>query len=412
MMDRVLGMVGLQRRSLANPSDELLALFGAVPTAAAMSVTPETAMRLPVLYAAVKVLAESVAQLPLILYRRNRDGDGGKERARDHPLFSILHDQANPWTSATEFRLHMQSQLCLHGNAFAFINRDTTDRVAELVQIPARLVTVEADDVTMEPEYLVTGGDGAQRRYGPDEIFHLRTIGTGDHPHLGDSPVTMAREAIALALAMEKHAGRIFGNGARPAGILKAAKALGPETIKRLRESFQAQHAGGENAGRTLVLEERMDFEQTQFSSVDLQFLELRRHQIAEIARVFRIPLSLLQDLERVTHSNAEALGQQFVSLALMFWLKLWEGAIRRALIDPAQRDDLSAEFLVDDLVRADIAARFNAYSQAVTNGILSPNEVRALENRGPYGGGDEFRLPMNTEAPGQDTERSIRRVA
>jgi len=410
MLDRMLGLVGLQRRSLANPSDELLALFGAVPTAAAMSVTPETAMRLPVLYAAVKVLAESVAQLPLILYRRL--DDGGKERATDHQLFAILHDQANPWTSSTEFRLFMQTQLCLRGNAFAFINRDGAGRIAELVQIPSRLVQVEADSTTMEPVYTVTGGDGAQQRYGADQILHPRTLGTGDNPHLGDSPVMLAREAIALALAMEKHAGRIFGNGARPAGILKAAKPLGAETIRRLRESFAAQHAGGENAGRTLVLEEGMDFQAVQFSSVDLQFLELRRHQIAEVARVFRIPLSLLQDLERVTHSNAEALGQQFVSLALMPWLKLWEGAVRRALIDPAERDELQAEFLVDDLVRADIAARFNAYSQAVTNGILNPNEVRALENRGPYEGGDQFRLPLNTENPASDEASSIRRAA
>jgi len=195
MLDRMLGLVGLQRRSLANPSDELLALFGAVPTAAAMSVTPETAMRLPVLYAAVKVLAESVAQLPLILYRRN--GDGGKERARDHPLFAILHDQANPWTSSTEFRLFMQTQLALRGNAFAFINRDGDGRIAELVQVPSRLVTVEADSTTMEPVYTVTGGDGAQQRYGADQIFHLRTLGTGENPHLGDSPVMLAREAIA-----------------------------------------------------------------------------------------------------------------------------------------------------------------------------------------------------------------------
>lgn len=394
MLQSIKKLIGIETKtSLANPSPELIALFGASPSASGVAVTPETAMRCPTVYASVKVIAESVAQLPLHLHRRLPDG--GKERAADHPLAELLNGQANDWTSAFEFRLFMQSALCLHGNAFAFINR-TGDKIAELIPIPSPSVTVDVDPVTMEPAYKVTSSDGGQRVYDRTEIFHLKSLGTS--PHAGDSPITRMKEAIGLSLAMEEHGARIFSAGARPGGVFKYGKTLGPDALKRLRESFSTAHAGSPNGGKTLILEDGMDFAPLQFTSVDLQFLELRRHQVAEIARGFRIPLHLLQELERATHNNAESMGQQFLSLTLLPWLKCWEGAIRRALLTAEERAEYYAEFLTDDLARADLAARFDAYAKAVTNGLLSPNEVRAAENRAPYPGGDQFRLPMNTE--------------
>lgn len=387
-------LIGIETKtSLANPSPELIALFGASPSASGIAVTPETAMRCPTVYASVKVLAESVAQLPLHLYRRT--ADGGKERAADHPLAEILNGQANDWTSAFDFRLFMQTALCLHGNAFAFINR-TAGKITELIPIPSPLVTVAVDPVTLEPSYKVTSQGGSQHTYHRSEIFHLKTLGID--PHIGLSPITQARESIGLALAMEDHAARLFSAGARPGGVFKYGKTLGPEALKRLRESFSAAHGGTANAGKTLILEDGMDFAPLQFTSVDLQFLEMRRHQVAEIARVYRIPLHLLQELERATHNNAESMGQQFLALTLLPWLEMWESAIRLALLTPDERPEYYAEFLTDDLARADLAARFAAYATAVTNGILNPNEVRAAENRSPYEGGDQFRLPMNTE--------------
>jgi HK97 family phage portal protein len=395
MISAVLSFLGLERRStLAHPSPELLALFGAVPTASGVSVTPATAMQSPAVYACVKVLSESVAQLPLILYQRT--ANDGKERASDHPLYQVLHDQANGWTSAFEFRMDMQQALCLHGNAYAFINR-VAGSIAELIQLPSETVTVDVDAVTMEPVYLVTGKDGAQRRYARRDIFHLRTLG---NCYVGASPIRQAREAIGLGLTMERHAGRLFGAGARPSGVFKYAKTLSKEALERLKKSFAAAHSGADNSGNTLILEDGMDFAPQEFKSVDLQFLELRRHQVAEVARIFRVPLHMLQDLERTTHGNAETMGREFVALTLLPWLKLWEGAIRRSLLAPEERASHYAEFLSDDLARADLAARYTAYAQAVTNGILNPNEIRAAENRPPYEGGDQFRLPLNTEAP------------
>lgn len=384
----------------------MFALFGARATTSGPAVTPETALRCAPVYACVKVISESVSQIGLHLYRRGRDGS--KERESDHPLAELLHDQANDWTSAAEFRLSMQTQLLLHGNAYAFINR-SGGGVSELIQIPSAAVSVEVDSVTMEPRYRVTSSGGSERVYDRAEILHLRTLGTSCHA--GDSPIIQAREAIALSLAMEEHAGRLFGSGARPSGVFKYAKALGPEALKRLKASFDGAHAGGSNSGKTLILEDGMEFEPLQFNSVDLQFLEMRRHQIAEIARVFRVPLHMLQELERTTHANAESMGQQFLSLTLLPWLRLWEGAIRRTLLTPEERRTLYPEFLTADLARADLAARFQAYATAVTNGLLSPNEVRAAENRSPYPGGDQFRLPMNTEdaSGGGEEARSAR---
>lgn len=382
-----------QKAALAQATPDTLAIFGATPSASGMAVTPDSAMRCPTVYASVKVISESVAQLPLHLYRRTEDG--GKERATDHPLVELLNGQANDWTSAFEFRLFMQTALCLYGNAYAFINR-TGGKITELIPVPSSSVSVEVDPITMEPSYKVSTASGEQRIYDRTEILHLKTIGTS--PHVGASPINQMKETIGLSLVMEQYGARIFGAGARPGGIIKYGKTLGPDTVKRLRESFNSAHAGGENAGKTLILEDGMDFTPLQFTSVDLQFLEMRRHQVAEIARGFRIPLHLLQELERATHNNAEAMGLQFLSLTLLPWLKMWEGAIRRALLTPEERAEYYAEFLTDDLARADLAARFDAYAKAVTNGLLSPNEVRAAENRSPYPGGDQFRLPLNTE--------------
>ena len=254
MLKSLLGMLRLSARStLAAPSPELFALFGARPASSGMAVTPESAMRCPAVYACVKVISESVSQVGAGLFERS--ADGSKTRASDHPLDAILHDQANEWTSAAEFRLEMQTQVLLHGNAYAFINR-SGGRVSELIPLPSTSVTTELDLLTMEPRHRVTTMNGVERTYGPDEIFHLRTFGA--RCSVGDSPISQAKEAIGLAMAMESHAAKLFGSGARPSGVFKYAKTLGPDALKRLSASFSSAYAGGANSGKTLVLEDGM----------------------------------------------------------------------------------------------------------------------------------------------------------
>ncbi|USQ72281.1 phage portal protein [Roseomonas mucosa] len=385
--------------TLADPWTALL-LGGGGPTASGITVSPETALRCAPVLGAVKVLAETVSQLPVHLYRRG--ADGGRERADDHPVEALLADAANPWTPASEFRLVMQTQLALHGNAYAWIGR-TAGGVSELIPLDARRVTVAADSTTMEPVYTVTDAQGGRRTYGRSEILHIRSIGAGLYQ--GDSPVMLAREAIALSLVLEQHGAGLFGRGARPAGVLKYPRMISQEMVHRLRASFDSRHGGGANSGRTAILEDGLDFVPLQLSSVDAQFLEMRKFQLQEIARIWRVPLHLMADLDRTTHSNAEELGQQFLTFTLLPILRLWQDAMRLTLLTPEERRaGLYIEFLVDDLARADLAARFTAYSQAIAAGVFNPNEIRAMENRSPYDGGEVYTRPVNTapvdEAP------------
>ena len=369
----------------------LAEIFGAQRGLTGVSVTPETALKNPTAYAAVAVIAQAVAQLPLHLYRRT--ADGGKERASDHPLSVLLNDQPNDWTSAYDFRLSMTSAALRYDQgAFAWIGR-AGGEIMELVQIPSQSVTVETDPLTREPTYRVTERNGRQRTYDRFDILHIRAMD-------GVAPITAAREAIAIMTVMERHAAKLFGKGARPSGLLKAPKGLSVDAMKRAVSSWNKAHSG-DGGGGTAFLESDWEWVATQLSSVDAQFMELRGQQVVEIARPFRIPPPMLQDYGRATWSNQEEGGRQFLTLALMPWLKVWEGAIRRSLLTRDERETYFAEFLVDDLARANQAARFEAYAKAITNGILNPNEVRAMENRPPYTGGDEFRLPLNTEAPG-----------
>ena len=369
----------------------LEAIFGAQRGITGISVTPDSAMKCPTAYACVAVLAQAVAQLPLHLYERTTDG--GKERATGHVLHTLLGDQPNDWTSAYEFRQAMMSSALRYDQgAFAWIGR-VGGEIQELVQIPSASVTVETDPYTREPLYKVSERNGRQRTYDRTDIFHLKPLD-------GIAPLTAAREAIAVMMVMERHAAKLFGKGARPSGVLTLPKGLSVDAMKRAAASWNKAH-GSDSSSGTAFMEDGTTWQQLQFSSVDSQFMELRREQVIDIARPFRIPPPLLQELGRATWSNTEQLGQQFLTLCLMPWLKQWEGAIRRSLLSADERQTYFPEFLVDDIVRADLAARMEAYSKAITNGVLNPNEVRAMENRTPYAGGEEFRRPMNTEKPG-----------
>lgn len=369
----------------------LAEIFGAQRGLTGVSVTPETALRCPTAYACVAVIAQAVAQLPLHLYERTENG--GRERATGHPLFALLNDQANEWTSAYDFRQSMMSSALRYDQgAFAWIGR-AGGEIMELVQIPSQSVAVETDPITREPVYRVTERNGRQRAYDRFDILHIRAMD-------GVAPVTAAREAIAIMTVMERHAAKLFGKGARPSGLLKAPKGLTVDAMKRAVSSWNKAHSG-DGGGGTAFLESDWEWVATQLSSVDAQFMELRGQQVVEIARPFRIPPPMLQDYGRATWSNQEEGGRQFLALCLLPWLKVWEGAIRRSLLTREERETYFAEFLVDDLARANQAARMEAYAKAITNGILNPNEVRAMENRPPYDGGDEFRRPMNTETPG-----------
>jgi HK97 family phage portal protein len=370
---------------------EALLLEGAA-TAAQISVSPEAALRCTAVFAGVRVRSETLGVCPIHLYKRGAGND--RERAGDHWLYRLLHDRPNAWTSAADFVMQLEMDCITDGAGFALANR-SGDKIVELIRLAPRSVAVKVGD-DYEPRYEVALKNGATRVYGWQDILHVPTLG-------GLAAIRQAREAIGLCIAMEHHAGHLFGRGARPSGILKVKGTLSEAAAARVKAAWSGYH-GGEQSGGTAVLESGIDFEPLTFNSVDLQFQELRSFQVVEIARALGVPPMLLMDFGRATWGNAEQMAQAFLTFTLLPRMKLWQGAIAR-LLSAEDQATYWAEFLVDELVKAEIGARFEAYAKAIGNGILNPNEVRAMENRPPYEGGDEFRVPMNTEAPGQDDE-------
>ena len=376
MFGKIRALFGGERKSI----DAWSALIDAGShTAAGIMVSPDRALKCVPAYAGVRVIAETMGSLPIHLYERR--ADGGKERATTHALHRLLHDRPNGWTSAAEFVMQLQKDALTHGAGLAYANR-SGERIVELIRLPAGSTAIETDPETLEPRYKTTLKNGGTRTYRWQDILHVPALD-------GMAPIKQASEAIGLCMAMEAHAANLFGRGARPSGVLKSAKKIAEDTAKRLKASWNGAH-GGSNSGGTAILEDGVEFEALTFNSVDLQFQELRAFQVVEIARALRVPPTLIQDFGRATWGNAAEMSQSFLTYCVLPWTKLWQGAISR-LLSTEEQAKYFPEFLVDDLIKADIAARFTAYAQAVQSRILLPNEIRAMENRAPIAGGDEF---------------------
>jgi HK97 family phage portal protein len=342
-----------------------------------------TAMRCTAVRRAVQAIAEPIGQLPLHVYRR--DGDA-RERDRDHPVAKVLRDP-NEWTSSSDFREQMQRDCLLWGNAYAYINR-VDGKPRELIRLdPAQVDVVVKDG---EPAYRTKGTP--QLTYSHRDVLHIKAPSTDSVT--GRSIVTDCREAIATALILEEHAARLFSNGARPGGVIEFPNQLGDEGLKKMRAAWRGAHEGSANAGKTAILWGGAKFNPTTMSSTDAQFLELRRYAVDEIARAFGVPPHLLFEMGRATWGNSAELGSTFVTFTLMRWVKVWQGEIRLKLFEPDERDDFYSEFLVDDLLKADIAVCAMAYSQLIAARVLNANEARARENLPPYAGGDTFENP------------------
>lgn len=370
-------------------------LLGAgMQTAASIAVSPEIALRCIPVYAGVRVRCETLGALPLHLYAK--DDAGKKDRAVDHPLYKLLRDRPNPWTSAAEFVMQLEQDAITDGAGFALANR-SGDKIVELIRLSPKAMTVRIDANTLEPTYDLTLAGGKKINYSWQDILHIPTDlpGLNLHSQGRGSPIRQAREAIGLTMAMERHAGLLFGNGARPSGVLTYKGKFNKDALERLKASWRQAHAG-EASGGTAILEDGIEFQPLTFNSVDMQFQELRAFQVVEIARALGVPPTLMQELGRATWANAEEMSQTFLAFTILPRMKLWQGAISR-LLSAEDQAKYYPEFMVDELVKADIAQRFAAYAQAIQARIFSPNEVRAKENMAPYEGGDEFANPNIT---------------
>lgn len=373
--------------------EELLALFGAgTTTASGEAVGPESALRVPAVVAAVRTIAETIASLPIHAFKRLPDG--GRERDREHPAAKVL-DRPVPWLCAYEFKLKLIFDAIRHGQGFAVAAR-AGGTVRELHRIKPGPMRVDHDPVTGEPTYKLTGAAGGERTYDWRDVVHLIPVPSDGAPV---SLISLAREAIGFAATLEKHGARLFGNGARPSGILSFDDKLSPVEIKNRVAVWNAVHGGGRSGG-TAVMDRKATYTGLTLNSVDLQYLELRRHQVLEIARVFRLPPHMLAELDRATHANSEELGLQFVAYCIRPWCDLIEGALSRVLLSDEERDTHFIEFQLDDLFRGNILQRFDALNKAIGGPWLTTNEGRAVENRPAIEGGDALNQPQGVAAP------------
>lgn len=392
----------LFRKKEASPRGILdlvrLTLYGGAEAESGEYVSPETALRCSAVYSCVGILAESIAQLPLKLYRRTA---GGKEEVEESPLRRILGWKPNEWQTSFEFREMAMQHLCLRGNFYAYKVTDSRDEVRELLPLHPDQVTVEQrPDWSLA--YRITFNDGRQETVDKSRIFHVR-YRTLDGVR-GISPILYHRDTVGLALTTLKHGSRVFRNGALPTGILQHPGKLSKESLERLRESWEASY-GGVNSGKTAILEEGMTFTGLTMSNEDMQYLETRAFQVEDIARIYRVPLHMIQSVEKSTSwgSGIENMSLGFVQFTLLPWIRRLESAIWRDLIPDREKESVFPEFLVDGLLRGDIKSRYTAYQLAIQSGIMSPNEVRVKENLNPRPGGDDYMSPLNMRLTGPD---------
>jgi HK97 family phage portal protein len=368
-----------QSKSFNEASYSALLDIGA-QTAAGVFVSPSEALRCQPFAAGHRIRCETLGVLSLKFYRRE---DDTSVEAKDHPLYRLLHDRPNPWTSAVSFVMRMESDTIMHGDAYAFANR-VDGKIVELIRLDPSRVAVDHDPVTLEPTYKLSLNDGGSRPFPWRDILHVPS------PN-GRSAAKDAAQAIGLAIALEKHAATTLGKGARPSGLFKSKKKFSDIAYERLKRSWN----NSDERGGTVILEEDGDFTPLTFSSVDLQFQEMRAFQILEIGRALGIPPTLMFEFGRATWSNAEEMGQAFRTFTILGRCKVWEGAISRLLTEDEQ-DEYYPEFLTDSLVRADMAARFEAFSKACGGPWMTVDEVRSIDNRSAIDGGGALRPPAN----------------
>lgn len=360
--------------------------FGGATSHTGINVTPETAMQVVAVFACVRVISETLASLPWILYKQD-----GRNRVPDieNPLYNVLHRSPNRWQTSFEFREMMQGHLLLRGNAYA---RKVSNNmgVTELIPLhPDRVKPFFGEDGRRWFAYRPPQGEA--QIIPPWGMFHVP--GFSSDGLSGQSMITLHREAIGLAKATEEHGARVFANGTNLGGLLTHPGHLKEETRKHLAESWSKQYEGIKKAGKTALLEEGLKFEKLGMSNEDAQYLETRKFQITEIARMFRVPPHKIADLDKATFSNIEQQSLEFFQDTMMPWLVRWEQAAERDLI---VRPGNFVKFKEQAILRGDLKSRYESYAIARNWGWMSANDIRELEDMDPIKGGDVYLSPLN----------------
>lgn len=367
---------------------------------AGQSINSDTAMRVSAVNACVRVLAETIASLPIFVFKRTPDN--GKEPNTKHHIHTLLHDKPNEQLTSFEFRELMMVHMGLRGNFYAIKDMNRAGKITRLIQLnPANMEVMAAGGFITEYKYTWEGGD--TQSFTPEQIWHVKNLSLDGI--IGASPVTLARESMGLSLATEEYGARLFSNDARPGGLLEHPGKISEDAAKRLKSSWQAAHSGGANSHKTAVLEEGLKWQAIGFSNDDSQFLETRGFQVEDIARIYRVPPILIGHSNNTsTFASAEQFFQSFVTNTIRPWAVRIEQSANKHLLSDRDRKNSFVEFKLDGLLRGDTLSRFEAYGVGRLNKWLSANDVRRLENMNPLGPeGDVYENPniaVTKEAP------------
>ena len=365
-------------KSRAEPKNSLFGstysfFFGS--TNSGKTVNERTAMQTTAVYACVRILAETIASLPLHTYMNT---ETGKEKAREHPMYHLLSDSPNPEMTSFVFRETLMGHLLLWGNSYSQIIRDGHGKVVALYPLLPDKMKVERSE--NGEIYYIYNSEGKDYLLRNTEVLHIP--GLGFDGLIGYSPIAMAKNAIGMAIATEEYGAKFFANGANPGGVLEH-----PGIVKdpqRIRDSWNSVYQGTSNAHRVAVLEEGMKFSPIGIPPEQAQFLETRKYQTEEICRIFRVPPHLVGDLERATFSNIEHQSISFVVHTIRPWLVRIEQSINKSLFTDEEKKEYFVSFVVEGLLRGDYESRMRGYSIGIQNGFMSPNDIRRLENLNP----------------------------
>ncbi|WP_195594099.1 phage portal protein [Streptococcus oralis] len=354
-------------------------LFGR--TSSGENVDEFKAMQTTAVYACVRILAEAVASLPIHIYERTPNG---REKKFEHPLYFLLHDEPNPEMSSFVFRETLMTHLLIWGNAYIQIIRDKSGQVISLYPLLPDKMSVHRDEngklyykYQRQTEENPNFKDKGSVILKQEDVLYIP--GLGFDGLIGYSPIALAKNAIGMTLATENYGASFFKNGANPGGVLEHPGIL--KDPKRVRDSWNAVYNGVTNAHKVAVLEEGMKYTQIGIPPEEAQFLQTRKFQINEIARLYRIPPHMIGDLEKSSFSNIEQQSLEFVKYTLDPWVVRLEQAFKRSLFLPEEKKKYFVKFNVDGLLRGDYQSRMSGYAIARQNGWLSTNDIRELED-------------------------------
>jgi HK97 family phage portal protein len=387
--DMALSIFGLtiQRRSLGNPAitfGEWLDGLDRSKSSADITVTDQKSLRISTVYAAIKVISETIAELPIDLFRRN---ETSKERVFNDIDYLIGTAPNDKYTSYS-FRQALQACVLLYGNGYALIEFNSSMTPKSLTLLNPTKVQPKVIEETGEVMYVI-GGD---KPVEPFQMLHIK--GMSIDGVIGLSPIDYHKEVYGSGLALQETGNRFFANGTLATGIVTKAAAIDPAGVKALRKQFKEHYSGRKNQHGVLVLDAGMDFKQLSVNPDQAQFLESKKFNVEDIARLFRIPPHMVGDLSRATNNNIEHQSLEFVKYTMLPWIKQWEQELDRKLLKKDRKHQF--KFNLNALLRGDTRNRAEYYVKMLQNGVLSPNEVRMLENMNPRDGGDIYLTPLN----------------